>query len=430
MKRPNFVIILTDDQGYGDLSCMGSEDIKTPNFDNLAKTGVLFTNWYSNSPVCSPSRASLLTGLYPANAGIRHILGGNRNSPGLMPNLPTIAKALKKIGYKTAMFGKWHLGAAEECRPDKHGFDRWMGFLSGCIDYYSHVYYWCMSRGKNPTHDLWEDGEEIYVNGKYFTEMVTEYSVDYIKKAAEEDEPFFLFISYNAPHYPMHAPEKYLDRYPNLPWDRRIMAAMISAVDDGVGEILDELKRQNIFDNTCIFFQSDNGPSRESRNWMDGREDPYYGGSAGKLKGGKFSLFDGGIRVPAIISWQNKIPAGQIIDEVGVAMDIFPTFLKAAGGDVSEYKLDGLDIMPMLCDKAPSPHKEIYWEMYDQIAIRQGRRKLVLNGQINEGVPSEDKVFLSDIEADMSERSNLKNEYPEIAEELTILAKKWKESIE
>lgn len=160
------------------------------------------------------------------------------------------------------------------------------------------------------------------------------------------------------------------------------MAAMISAVDDGVGDILNELERQNILDNTCIFFQSDNGPSRESRNWLDGSEDLYYGGKSGQLKGHKFSLYEGGIRVPGIMSWSGKIPSGQVIDEVGTAMDIFPTFVKAAGGTLSEYKLDGKDIIHVVTENANSPHKEIFWEMMDQTAVRSGKWKLVLNGRL------------------------------------------------
>ncbi len=432
MERPNIILFMTDDQGYGDLSCMGCTDFKTPNIDDLASSGVRFTSWYSNSPVCSPSRASFLTGRYPANAGVRSILPGNRGSAGLPGNVPTIATALKELGYKTAMFGKWHLGLAEESQPHNHGFDEWFGFLAGCIDYYSHIFYWGTygPNGKDPTHDLWENGVEIWENGRYFTEMVTERAVRYIRKTAGSGEPFLLFVSYNAPHYPMHAPKKYMDRFPDLPWDRRVMAAMLSAVDDGVGEIVRELERQGIRNNTCIFYQSDNGPSRESRNWLDGREDQYYGGTAGKLKGHKCSLFEGGIRVPAIMSWPGHIPGGRVIDKVGVAMDIFPTMLKAAGGDPDKYRLDGLDIMPMAVSGEASPHKEIFWEMGGQTAVRRGDWKLVLNGYLAEGISPEDKVFLANLKEDMGERVNLKDEYPDLVKELTDAAMDWQREIE
>ncbi|MBD3184665.1 sulfatase-like hydrolase/transferase [Candidatus Poribacteria bacterium] len=430
MTKPNFIVFLTDDQGYGDLSCMGAEDFCTPHLDRMAESGVRFTDWYSNSPVCSPSRASLLTGRYPGNAGVRSILAGHRTATGLLPEVPSLAIALKDQGYQTAMFGKWHLGLADGCRPEDHGFDEWFGFLAGCIDYYSHVFYWGMAGGNDPTHDLWENGEEIYLNGQYFTDMITQRAVEYIRHAASSEKPFFLYLPHNAPHYPMHAPKEYIDRFPHLSPDRRIMAAMISAVDDCVGAVTAELERQGILNNTCMFFTSDNGPSRETRNWFDGTKDPYYGGTSGKLKGHKFSLYDGGIRMPAVMSWPERIPEGQVISEMAASMDIFPTLVKAAGGDPDEYQLDGIDIMPMAADGQPTPHKEIYWEMNKQTAVRRGKWKLVLNGQLVEGAPPEDDIHLSDIEIDMGEKQNLKDEFPDITKDLMESAESWRNGIE
>jgi arylsulfatase A-like enzyme len=422
---------MTDDQGYGDLSCMGTTDFLTPHIDELATTGARFTNWYSNSPVCSPSRASLLTGRYPGNAGVRAILAGHRKATGLTPEAPTIATAVRDLGYQTAMVGKWHLGLDEKCRPNQNGFDYFYGFMAGCIDYYSHVFYWCMADGHtDPTHDLWENDHEFYDNGRYFTEMVSEKAVEKIREMNESDAPFMMYVAYNAPHYPMHAPRKYLDRFPHLPWDRRIMAAMLSAVDDGVGQITDELKRLGIYEDTIIFFQSDNGPSRESRNWMDGRGDPYYGGLPGGLKGHKFSLFEGGIRVPGIFSWPGHIHAGQVIDEPCAAMDVFPTLPSIAGGDPAKYELDGLDITDVLMNGGKTPHEEIYWEMEMQTAIRQGNYKLVLDGQLIEGEPPQDPVFLSDLSVDPSETTNLAAQYPELTEELKEKALAWRARLE
>ena len=430
--RPNFIIFYTDDQGYGDLSCMGATDFQTPHLDALAASGVRFTNWYSNSPVCSPSRASVLTGRYPIHAGVRSILGGHRQSTGLPQETPTVARALKAEGYRTAMFGKWHLGVADDSQPHNHGFDEWFGFLAGCIDYYSHIFYWGIGGGIDPVHDLWENGKEIYDNGRYFTELITERTVDYIDRVAASDDeaPFFLFVPYNAPHYPMHAPQEYLDRFPDLPWDRQIMAAMLGAMDDSVGEVLAALDRHGLRDNTLCFFQSDNGPSRETRNWLDGTEDPYYGGTTGKLKGHKFSLYEGGIRMPAIMSWPARIPAGQVIDEVGAAMDIFPTFIGATGGNPGAYELDGRDVLPMVTQSAPSPHDQIFWELGKQTAVRRGNWKLVLNGQLVEGAPAQDDVFLSDLAADMGERTNLSSDRPELAAELKAAAEEWRADME
>lgn len=430
-KKPNFIVIMTDDQGYGDLSCMGNTDFVTPNIDSLAKSGVRFTDWYAGSPVCSPSRACLMTGRYPGNAGVRAILAGHRKASGLTPKVPTLASALKKEGYQTNLVGKWHLGLAEECRPNRNGYDYFYGFMAGCIDYYSHIFYWGMADGHtNPTHDLWENDREIYDNGEYFTDLVTRKAVERIRVCGQKEEPFFLFVGYNAPHYPMHAPRKYMDRFAHLPWDRQVMAAMISAVDDGVGDIVDELKRQGIYENTCIFYQSDNGPSRESRNWMDGREDPYYGGLPGGLKGHKYSLFEGGIRVPGIFSYPGKVPGNQVIHEPCGAMDIFPTLLKEAGGNPGDYELDGRDIMEVMTQGTSSPHREIFWEMEEQTAVRRGDYKLVLNGVLEEGEGIQDSVFLSDLSKDPSESRNLAEELPELTRELTEQALAWRNQLE
>jgi len=431
MKQPNFIVILTDDQGYGDLSCMGATDFRTPHLDRLAASGARFTDWYSNSPVCSPSRAALLTGRYPGNAGVRSILAGHRTATGLPTEVPTLAEALKPLGYRTGISGKWHLGLAEGSRPQDNGFDDWFGFMAGCLDYYSHIFYYCMAhQNLPPVHDLWDGPNEIFRNGEYLTTMITERAVDFIRRGEGQDEPFFLYVPYNAPHYPMHAPAEYVDRFPDLPPDRRIMAAMLSAVDDGVGAILAECERQGIGSDTCVFFTSDNGPSREARNWLDGRTDPYYGGSAGMLRGHKGSLFDGGIRMPAIMSWPNRIPAGKILDGVGAAMDIFPTFLSAAGGDVSAYEVDGADVLPMVADGADPPQRDVFWEMNKQTAVRRGRWKLVLNAETVEGVPADDDVHLADLRIDMGEQRNLKEQEPELVNELTRAAEAWRDRIE
>jgi arylsulfatase A-like enzyme len=375
-----------------------------------------------------------LTGRYPGNAGVRAILAGHRTASGLPPSVPTLATALKAMGYQTAMFGKWHLGLAEGSRPHDHGFDEWFGFMAGCVDYFSHIFYWGMNRGgagNDPTHDLWHNGEETWdYNGRYFTELITEKTVAYIRHAVKSAQPFFTYVAYNAPHYPMHAPKKYMDRFPDLPWDRRIMAAMLSAMDDGVGAIMAELARQGIADDTIVFFMSDNGPSRETRNWLDGTKDPYYGGSTGKLKGHKFSLYEGGIRVPGILSWPSRIPAGQVVADPAVAMDVFPTMLKAAGGDPAAYQIDGIDLLPHLAEGQPFPQRDIFWEMKGQTAMRRGPWKLVLNGQLIEGAPPEDDVHLANLDEDMAERHNLKDQHPALTQELKAEAEAWRETLD
>lgn len=208
------------------------------------------------------------------------------------------------------------------------------------------------------------------------------------------------------------------------------MAAMLSAVDDCVGAVVAELERQGILDDTCIFFTSDNGPSRETRNWLDGCKDPYYGGTSGKLKGHKFSLYEGGIRMPAIASWPKRIPAEQVNSEICASMDIFPTIISAAGGDATQYELDGMDIMPVIADGASNPEREIFWEMGKQTAVRRGKWKLVLNGQLVEGAPPEDEIHLSDMETDMGEQQNLKDEQPCVTAELCESAAAWRATLE
>lgn len=424
--RPSLVVIYCDDLGYGDLGCYGSEAKGTPYLDALAVAGVRFTNWYSNSPVCSPSRASLLTGRYPARAGVTHILGGKRGTPGLPTDQVTLASALEPLGYSTGIFGKWHLGTAKEHAPNEHGFDEFFGFLAGCVDYYSHIFYWGQGKGINPVHDLWRNQKEVWHNGRYLTELITEKAVEFIGR--QGDKPFFLYVPYNAPHYPMHAPKKYLDRFPDLPPDRRIMAAMIAAVDDGVGEIVEALKKAGKYENTVIFFSSDNGPSRETRNWLDGTEDPYYGGSAGIFRGHKSSLFEGGIRMPAILSGPGRIPAGRVCDGVGAMMDIFPTFLEIAGGECpNDLTIDGSSVLPTVTEGAPSPHKQLFWEYNKQLAVRLGKWKLVLNGRLGSGDKADD-IHLSDLHSDPGERTNLKDQEPDLVAELTRAAKEWQAS--
>ena len=422
--QPNIIVIYTDDLGYGDLSCYGSDTIPTPNLDSLAQDGVRFTNWYSNSPACSPSRASLLTGRYPQRAGVPNILGGKRGTPGLPASEQTLATLLKSQGYTTALSGKWHLGLAPECHPLNHGFEHFYGFMAGCVDYFSHIFYWGQAGGVNPVHDLWCNEDEVWENGRYMTELITTDAVDFIRRS--KDRPFFNFVSYNAPHYPMHAPQEYMDRFADLPWDRQVMGAMISAVDDGVGQIIRELKHHGIYDNTLIFFSSDNGPSTEARNWLDGTEDLYYGGSAGIFRGHKGSLFEGGIREPAILSWPVGIKGGQVNDEIGVMMDIVPTVLEIVGIEKPKTrKIDGISLLSMIQQGGTSPHDRVYWSYGDQLAIRQGEWKLVLDGKLDFDRKQADAVHLAKLGEDPGERVNLHAQEVALTAQLKAAVEQW-----
>ncbi|MGH9674572.1 MAG: sulfatase-like hydrolase/transferase [Bryobacteraceae bacterium] len=425
-RRPNFIVICTDDQGGRDLGCFGATDLKTPHIDALAASGTRFTNWYSNAPVCAPSRAALMTGRYPVRAGVPS------NGPFLPPSQRTTATLLKNAGYSTALVGKWHLGSNDESCPNAHGFEYFYGFHIGVVDFYSHRYYWGEPNRVN-FHDLWRNRAEIFEDGQYLTEGITQESLRFID--ANRARPFFLTVTYNAPHYPMHAPEKYTQRFPELAPERRMYAAMLAGVDDGVGEIRAALKRHGLLENTLIFWIVDNGATTEARAGLE--QKPATAGDNGTYRGFKFSLFDGGMHVPAIMSWPGAIRAGQVNREIVMTMDILPTICAAAGVRQPDgHTVDGRDILGVARGEAKSPHDAIFWEQGGQLAARRGRWKLVLNGQVWDRTPEgrkplqgEDAVFLSDLEADPGETKNLRRAHPEIVDDLTGRIHRWREDV-
>ena len=424
--RPNFIVIVSDDHGYEDLGCQGAKDVKTPHFDSLAASGAHFQQWYAGAPVCAPSRASLLTGRYPIRCGLP------TNGQELKPSELTIAQLLKTGGYKTAAIGKWHLGSTETTCPNAHGFDYFYGFHSGCVDFFSHRYYWGEPRIAN-YHDLWRNRTEIFEDGQYLTESLTREARKFLTD--NQREPFFLYLAYNAVHYPMHAPEKYKKRFPGMEKERQTYVAMLSALDDGVGEVLATLDQLGLRENTFIHYQADNGATRETRAGLDGQ--PGRAGSNGILRGNKFSVFDGGMHVPAMMSWPKVIPAGQKISEVGIAMDVLPTFCKAAGVSLpSDRTYDGHDVLPVVTQKAASRHDAIYWSNQGQLATRQGKWKLVENGKLFDGSPDankplqgEDALFLSDLSRDPGEKTNLRRQHPEVVDRLSTATHQWLEDV-
>ena len=429
-RKPNFIVIMSDDQGSHDLGCYGAKDVKTPHIDQLAASGVRFTNWYSCAPVCAPSRAALQTGRYPVRAGVA------TNGRPLGLNQHTLPGRLKTAGYATALIGKWHLGDTPETVPNARGYDYFYGFLPGCVDFYSHIYYWGASNPQNRTvnfHSLYRNREEIWEDGQYLTERITQESVGFIDK--HKAEPFCLCVSYNAVHYPMHAPDKYKQRFPNLSPERQTYAAMLAAMDDGVGAIRDALKRNGLLDNTLIFFVADNGATTEPRAGLN--QQPAIAGDNGIFRGFKFSLFDGGMHVPGIMSWPSRIKPGQVSHEQVMTMDIAPTVWQAAGVSPEPgYVLDGRDILPVAAQGARSPHsgKPIFWENGQQSAARKGRWKLVLKGneygrtaETRGELKGEDAAWLSDLEADPGEKRNLRHAHPEIVDELQSAIHAWKE---
>jgi len=434
--KPNFLILYTDDQGFGDLSCYGARDFRTPNLDALAASGARFTSWYSNAPVCSASRASLLTGRYPQRAGAPGIFAGGRTATGMPRDEITLAEVLKPAGYRSGLMGKWHLGGGPEFRPNQQGFDDFFGFHSGCIDNYSHIYYWgqggAKGVGRFPFHDLWRNDQEVWENGQFFTELVTREARRFLGE--NKSRPFFLYVAYNLPHYPTHPPARYWEHVAHVEDpQRRTQAACVAAVDESVGEIMAELKRLALLERTCIFFSSDNGPSREQRNLLDDSGRYYSGGSAGPFRGHKFTLFEGGIRMPTLMSWPGTIPSGKVVDQVGVTMDIFPTFVKLAGATLpADRVVDGRDVFPMVARGAAGPHADspIFWANGGQRAVRRGKWKLLLNPNLDPDEPPADKIFLADLEKDPGERTNLADKNPDLVKELTVLIGTWEKSIE
>jgi arylsulfatase A-like enzyme len=423
-RRPNFIVILLDDLGCMDLGCYGAKDLQTPNIDQLAASGVRFTNWYSNASVCAPARASLMTGRYPAHAGVP------TNGGRLSMEQPILPVLLKTAGYKTGLVGKWHLGVRDDAAPNDRGFDQFYGFHSGCVDFYSHRFYWGEPRIAN-YHDLFRNKTEIWEDGQYLTERISQEAVKFIER--HKDEPFFLYAAFNAPHYPMHAPDQYLARFAHLPLERRIYAAMISAVDDGIGAITKTLAQHGLADKTCIVFAGDNGATTERRASLDGLAAATAGINK-PYRGSKFSLFDGGMHVPGIVTWPGALPSGEVRDQVVMTMDVLPTICRAAGVSIQAGKKpDGADILSVAKSGSPSPHEAIFWAQGPQLAVRRGPWKLVLNGRTydgtedgNKNLTGEDAMFLSDLSQDPGETTNLRRKHAELVDELATLAHKWK----
>ena len=425
--RPNVLVMLFDDLGVQDLGYLGAGDLKTPNIDKLAVGGTLCRNWYSNAPVCAPARAALLTGRCPIRAGV-----GN-NGQALPPRERSMAAILKDAGYETGLVGKWHLGSTAETVPNAHGFDYFYGFHDGCVDYYSHRFYWGEPARAN-FHDLWRNRDEVFEDGQYLTERIGEEAVGFITRRRQR--PWFLYTAFNAVHYPMHAPQNYVERFAHLEPERRMYAAMLAAADDAIGQILTALERTGQRENTVIFVLGDNGATTEKRAGLNGKA-----ATAGRNKpyrGYKFSTFDGGMHVPALVNWPGRVPAGKRNDEILMTADVLPTVCGLTGAAVpTDRTMDGRDVWKVLTEGQGSPHEFVAWANGPQLAIRKGRWKLVLNGIEHDGtaegekpLTGEDAVFLSDVVSDPGERRNLRRVEPGVADELQTLVNKWRREVE
>lgn len=406
---PNVIIIYTDDQGTIDANCFGAKDLYTPNMDRLAETGIKFTQFYAAAPVCSPSRAALLTGKTPLAAGLPGNTPSLKGKPGLPTEQLTIAEKLKENGFATGHIGKWHLGYTPETMPNGQGFDYSFGHMGGCIDNYSHFFYW---NGPN-RHDLWENGEEVWMDGHYFQDLMADKVDQFVDE--HKDTPFFLYYAINLPHYPLQGTEKWREHYRDMESPRNMYAATVSTVDERIGLLLDKLEALGLRENTIVIFQSDHGHSMEQRTFGGG-------GSAGIYRGAKFSLFEGGIRVPAIISWPGGLPQAEVRGQMAVNVDWFPTILDLCKVSYQEDEFEGKSLKNVILDDAASSHEVFWWfSRADRWAVRKGDWKLLKNAidpSQKAPLPDKDSLFLVNIKEAPNELENLANEHPEIIEEL------------
>ena len=416
-EKPNVVLIFTDDQGSMDLSCYGATDLETPNLDKLASEGIRFTQFYVGAPVCSPSRASLLTGKSPQGAELTGNASGMKGNPGMPTEQVTVAEMMKKAGYKTAHIGKWHLGYTPETMPNGQGFDYSFGIMGGCIDNYGHFFYW---RGPN-RHDLWENGKEIYRDGEFFPKMMTQKASKFIME--NKDQPFFMYYAINTPHYPLQPYEHWREKYAELDMPRRDYAAFMSTTDEEIGNLIRAIDNAGIRENTIIMFLSDHGHSYEERTFGGG-------GYSGPYRGGKFSLFEGGIRVPAIISWTGGLEQNKVIDEMCLSMDILPTFAELCDIKSVPQSIEGISFGDVIQGDNPSHHDVAYWNLKKQFAVRKGEWKLIGNPRDPSDETSinieTDSLFLSNLMLDVSESQNLAKENPDKVNELIQEFLKWK----
>jgi len=424
-RKPNFIVIFADDQGYQDMACFGSPKIKTPNFDRMAAQGMKFTDFYAVASVCSPSRAGLLTGCYPPRVGLTRVLFPG-NKIGLNPREITIADMLKAAGYATACIGKWHLGHLPRFLPTAQGFDSYYGIpysndmtidpkmaLASDIVLREGVTAEDMKSvrpGRNKVPLLRKDRVVEYpADQSTLTRRYTEESIRFI--TANKDRPFFLYLPHTLPHVPLFASKAFKGKSA-----RGLYGDTIEEIDWGLGQIIATLKRLGIDGKTLIVYTSDNGP------WLSKGK---AGGCALPLRGGKFQTYEGGMREPTLMRWPGKIPAGKVCKEVAGTIDLLPTLASLAGAKVpGDRVIDGKDIWPLMSGQAQavSPHEYYYYYRGNRLeAVRSGKWKLRLAGQRRRKQPADPQPVrgeLYDLRADISEKKNLIAKHPDVAKRL------------
>jgi arylsulfatase A-like enzyme len=373
-KSPNILLILADDHGYGDISAHNGPSIQTPHIDRIAAGGARFTKFYANSSVCSPSRASLMTGRYPDRAGVPGVIRTHpENSWGYFrQDAVTLPSVLKQKDYHTALIGKWHLGLEPENHPCRRGFDRFHGFLGDMMDdYYTHL-----------RHDInyMRHGFDTIDPQEHATDLFTEWSADFIRAQAQSSQPFFLYLAYNAPHTPIQPPDDWVERVrerePDISPQRAKYIALVEHMDAGIGRVLDTLVETDQLSNTLVIYTSDNGGS------MD------VGAHNGPLRGQKGEMYEGGIRVPACAMWPGYVPEGHVTDQVALLMDLFPTVCEVAGAPIA-HEIEGRSIWQTLqAEQQDFSDRILYWLRREggqrflgqcQHAVRRGDTKLLHN---------------------------------------------------
>lgn len=412
-RKPNIVVIIVDDLGYGDLSAYGAKDIRTPNIDRLAADGMRFDNFYANSPVCSPTRAALMTGRYPDTVGVPGVI---RVDPAdnwgyLAPDAVLLPSLLKREGYRTAIFGKWHLGMESPNLPNDRGFDRFRGYLEGMMDdYYTHLRF-----GVNYMRD---DRRPVAPRG-HATEVFTDWALAYLdERKHEATRPFFMYLAYNAPHVPVQPPADWIERVrrrePRMEEKRLKLAALIEHLDHHIGRVVERLKAIGTYDDTLIVFTSDNGGQLN------------VGASSGDLRGGKEEMYEGGIRVPLIAVWRNRIKPDSRASKIALTMDLMPTLAEAAGVSPSG-EIDGESLLPVMRgESAPDPERTlffvrreggIFYHGKDYYAVRRGRWKMVQNHPY---MP----FRIYDLANDPQEQTDVANQNRAIQDDLSLVLRK------
>jgi len=415
-EKPNLIVIMADDLGYADVGFNGCKEIPTPSIDTIASNGIRCSSGYTSYSVCGPSRAGFITGRYQQRFGFERNPQYSTTDPNMGVTLKedTIADALSKAGYHCGVIGKWHLGAHESLHPLKRGFDEFFGHLGGGHQYLTELLTIKNSnkaRNEAESYRTWIlRNHEPVKPTKYLTDEFSDEAVSFVQR--NKDKPFFLFLSYNAPHGPLQATQEYLDRFPTIDnKKRKTYAAMVSAVDDGVGRLLKTLENNKLTENTLVFFLSDNGgPTSKNAS----RNAP--------LRGSKSDVWEGGYRVPFAVQWPGTLGKGQVYDHPVSSLDIFGTIAALSGAKIAkERPLDGVNLVPYLNgEKKTAPHTAIYLRKFDQqrFAVRKGDYKMVILGK-------DQAPHLYNLANDLGETKNIAAQNPEKLAELDKLRKAW-----